>query len=213
MGAASASPQSEAPASSATVPTSCEGGSSQPCLMSPKFVKRLCAGTNPDLALALFSKDTPWTRAYVAVRQADPFNGLGGPSSDQKLLFEEELLVLYERKPDMGGMSVSGVGASYALLRWDGTCATLDAREVTLRRPPKPGHANVPWRRLDDASRNALMADDRVAKIAAERKKECKGATMGDVSAKCEKAEKELNLRVVEAVRNGARVPAPAALP
>lgn len=181
--------------------------------MPLRFVKKLCQKVNPDIALALFAKDTPWTRAYVSIRQADPFNGLGGPSSEQKLVFEEEVLVLYERKADMGGMTVSGVGSNYDLLRWDGSCATLSSNEVTLRRPPKPLHASIPWRNLDDATRNALLQDDRISKVASERKKECKGATMGDVTAKCEKAEKELNQRVADAVRNGTKVPAPSSIP
>lgn len=181
--------------------------------MPNSFAKRLCAAAFPELALMLFAKDSPWRRVYVSVRQADPFNGFGGPSSEEKLTFEEELLVLTERKPNLGGMSVSGVGASYDLLRWDGTCATLSAQEVTPRRPPKPKHALVPWRNLDESTQGALLKDDRVAKVAAERKKQCKGVTMGDVSDKCEKAEHALNDLVVEAVRGGVVVPMPSRLP
>jgi hypothetical protein len=177
------------------------------------FVKRMCAAAWPDLALAFYAKGTPWRRAYVAVKQADAFNGFGGPSAEEKLLFEEEVLIIGERKPNLGGMSVSGVGSSYDLIRWDGTCATLSAQEVTLRKPPKPGHAKVPWRSLDESTQSAMLKDDHIAKVAAERKKECKGATMGEVSAKCEKAERGLNDLVVEAVRNGVAVPLPAKLP
>jgi len=194
------------------VPTTCEG-SADACVMPLGFVKRLCAGAWPDLALALYAKGTPWRRAYVAVKQADAFNGFGGPSAEEKLVFEEEVLIIGERKPNTGGMSVSGVGASYDLLRWDGTCATLSAQEVMTRKPPKALHARVPWRSLDESTQNAMLKDDRLAKVAAERKKECKGATMGEVSAKCEKAERSLNDLVVEAVRNGVAVPLPSKLP
>jgi hypothetical protein len=195
------------------VPTACAGSSSNPCLMPLAFVKRLCAGAFPDLALYLFQKSSPWTRAYVAVREAEPFNGLGGPNSDQKLLFEEELIILAERKPDMGGMTVSGVGSSYDLLRWDGTCVTLSAQEVRTQRPPRPGNAEVVWRYLEEGTQNALLEDERIAKAVAERRKECKGVTMGEVSAKCEKADKELKTRVVEAIRDGKSVPRPSKLP
>ncbi len=181
--------------------------------MPKAFVKRLCAGVYPDVALALFQKDTPWTRAYVAVREAEPYNGLGGPSSDEKLVFDEELLVLAERHPDLGGMTVSGAGASYDLLRWDGTCATLSAQEVRTQRPPKPGTADITWRHLEDATQNALLEDEHVAKAAAARRKECKGATMGDVSAKCEKADRELKEHVVDAIRGGRSIPTPSKLP
>jgi hypothetical protein len=194
------------------VPGTCEGAA-ESCVMPTGFVKRMCAAVWPDLALALFAKSTPWRRAYVAVKQADAFNGFGGPSSEEKLVFEEEVLIIGERKPNTGGMSVSGVGASYDLLRWDGSCATLSAQEVTLRKPPKAGHAKVPWRSLDESTQGALFKDDRVTKVATERKKECKGATMGEVSAKCEKAERALNDLVVEAVRNGIAIPIPTHAP
>jgi len=181
--------------------------------MPAGFVKRLCAGIHPDLALVLFAKGTPWTRTYVSVKEADPYNGYSGPSSEQKLAFDEELLVLAERKPNLGGMSVSGAGASYDLLRWDGTCATLSAQEVRQQRPPKPRHAVIPWRALEDPTQQALLRDEHLAKVAADRKKECKGVTMGDVSAKCEKADRTLNDMVVEAVRSGVSIPMPAKLP
>jgi hypothetical protein len=206
--AAPLSKQTEA----AGLPTACDGASDS-CVMPKPFVKRMCAGVWPDLALVLFTKGTPWRRAYVSVKQADAFNGFGGPSTEEKLLFDEEVLIIGERKPDMGGMSVSGAGASYDFLRWDGSCATLSAQEVRLQRPPKPGHAKVPWRNLDDPTQNALLKDDKLAKVAAERKKECKGATMGEVSAKCEKADRLLNDLVVEAVRGGASLPEPSRLP
>lgn len=195
------------------IPDSCAGDVKEPCQMPKGFVKRLCNGVYPELALSFFQKGTPWKRAYVSVKEAAPFNGLGGPSSEEKLTFEEELLVLVERKVDTGGMQVSGAGASYDVLRWDGTCATLSAEEVRFQGPSKPKHALIPWRILEDATQNALLANDALAKTAAERKKECKGATMGSVSAKCEKADKQLNDLVVEAVRGGTTVPIPAKVP
>ena len=218
-GSAASEPESNKPAVAEKkqeepkgVPSACDG-SADSCVMPVSFIKRMCAAVWPDLALSLFAKSTPWRRAYVAVKQADAFNGFGGPSSEEKLLFEEEVLIIGERKPNTGGMSVSGVGASYDLLRWDGTCATLSAQEVTLRKPPKAGHAKVPWRSLDESTQGALYKDDRVTKVAAERKKECKGATMGEVSAKCEKAERALNDLVVDAVRNGIAIPTPVRTP
>lgn len=198
---------------SAALPAACEDGNKDPCLMPKGFVKRLCSGAYPELALYFFQKDSPWKRAYVSIKQAEPFNGLNGPSSDEKLVFEEELLVLQARKADLGGMQVSGAGASYDVLRWDGTCATLSAEEVRFQGPSKPKHAAIPWRALEDATQNALLKDDGLAKIVAERKKECKGATMGTVSAKCEKADKMLNDLVVDVVRNGISVPEPAKKP
>jgi hypothetical protein len=196
------------------IPEACaKGTSGDGCLMPQKFAKRLCGGVYPELALMLFQKGSPWKRAYVAVKEANPFNGYSGPSSEEKLFFEEELLVIRSHKADTGGMQVSGAGSTYDVLRWDGSCATLSGEEVRLVAPAKPKHATIPWRILEDATQEALKKDENLAKVAAERRKECKGATMGAVSAKCEKADKMLNDLVVEAVRNGTTVPKPAKVP
>ncbi|MCC6554978.1 MAG: hypothetical protein IT372_18550 [Polyangiaceae bacterium] len=212
-GAAAEAKEPEAEADSKEIPTGCAGDDASACVMPRGFVRRLCSGAYAELALMLFQKGSPWRRAYVAVREAAPFNGLNGPSSDEKLTFEEELLVLSEKKVDTGGMQVSGAGASFDLLRWDGTCVTLSAEEIRFAAPSKPKHATIPWRILEDATQNALLADEALAKVAAERKKECKGATMGNVTAKCEKADKALNDLVVKAVRSGTPVPKPAKVP
>ncbi len=200
-------------ANATKIPEGCAGDTKDPCQMPKGFVKRLCAGVFPELALSFFQKSSPWKRAYVSVKEVAPFNGLGGPSAEEKLVFEEELLVLVERKADTGGMQVSGAGGSYDVLRWDGTCATLSAEEVRFVAPPKPKHATIPWRVLEDPTQEALKANEALSKIAIERKKECKGATMGAVSAKCEKADKALNDLVVEAVRSGTTVPTPKKVP
>jgi hypothetical protein len=217
--ASSSAPEPAASAAPAQAPSaqnepigawaSCADATSSPCILPRPVLKRLCSRVNPDAAVALFSKDTPWTRAYVNVRQADSYNGLGGPSSQQKLFFDEEILILGERKADLGGMSVSGAGASYDLLRWDGSCASLSAAEVTLRRPPQPKHATVPWRILSDEIQAALVKDDRTATLIADRRKQCKGVTSDEVTKACEKTDRALNDRIVDAVRGGLAVPVP----
>ena len=209
---AAAEPKPGAAEQAVKVPEACEGDAGG-CVMPPAFVKRLCAKAYPELALYFFRKGSPWRRAYVSVKEAAPFNGLGGPSAEEKLIFDEELLVLSEKKADTGGMQVSGAGASYNVIRWDGTCATLSAEEARLQPPPKPKHATIPWRALEDATQEALTKNEPLAAVVIERKKECKGATMGAVSAKCEQADHKLNDRVVDAVRGGTDVPLPAKRP
>lgn len=194
------------------LPEACAGDAAA-CVMPKGFVKRLCNGVYPELALYFFQKGSPWRRAYVAVKEVAPFNGLGGPSAEEKLTFDEELLVLGQMKADTGGMQVSGATGSVDVMRWDGTCATLSTEEVRFQAPPKPKHAIIPWRILEDATQEALKQHEKLAATAIERKKECKGATMGAVSAKCEKADKALNDLVVEAVRTGTTVPKPSKLP
>jgi hypothetical protein len=194
------------------IPEACAGDSAA-CVMPKGFVKRLCNGVYPELALYFFQKGSPWRRAYVAVKEVAPFNGLGGPSAEEKLTLDEELLVLSQMKADTGGMQVSGAGASFDVLRWDGTCATLSAEEVRFTAPPKPKHATIPWRSLADETQNALLQNDAISKTATERRKECKGATVGSVTAKCEKLDRKLNEVVFDAVRAGTKVPQPTKVP
>lgn len=206
---------SDAPAASASappvedkplteLPTTCDSKKNDVCLPPPSLVKKLCGGSYPDVALAMFAKGTPWTRGYLRVKSAEAWNASGGASSGgEKLVFDEELLILTVRIADTGGMVVSGAGGNYDVLRWDGACVSLSTEEVTLKPSPTPKHTKIPWKSLDDATKNALMKSDKVAKVAAERKKECKGVTMGDVSLKCVKADEQLSVVVVDYVRSG----------
>lgn len=195
------------------LPSSCEGSTDKVCLMPAAFVKKLCTGFYPDLTLFLFSPNSPWTRAYVNIKEADPWNSYNGPISDAKLTYDEEVILLAEQKPDLKGMSVSGATGSYDFLRWDGTCATLNISEMTLNKAPKPKTPNIPWRSMEDATKSALEKDEKFAKLVADRRKECKGATIGSVSDKCEKADKLLNAAIVEMIRKGVEIPKPQKLP
>src|SRR5690349_2884466 len=47
------------------VPMSCASQDGNVCLPDPAFVKRVCNGSYPDVALLLFSKDAPFTRVYL----------------------------------------------------------------------------------------------------------------------------------------------------
>jgi hypothetical protein len=194
------------------IPTACADGDGKVCMPPSPFVKRLCGGFHPDVALALFAKGTPFTRGYLS-RDTEAWDASGGASSSGKLVFEEEVLILFHRVPDTGGMVVSGVGGGYDVLRWDGTCASLTAEEVRLKVPSSPKFALIPWKSLDEKTRAALEADEKVGKAIAERRKECKGATMGEVTAKCEKADKKMSAAIVEFVRGGGALPAPGPLP
>ncbi|XXY55185.1 hypothetical protein WME91_17100 [Sorangium sp. So ce269] len=193
------------------IPTTCDQQDNM-CLPPAAFVKRLCSGFYPDVALSLFAKGTPFTRGYLT-RDTEAWNASGGSSSNDKLLFDEEVLILYRRVADTGGMVVSGAGGGYDVLRWDGTCASLMTEEVRLHVPPKPKFAPIPWKSLDQKTRDAFQADEKVGPLIAERRKECKGATMGAVSAKCEKVDKQMGAALIDYVRNGGSLPAPGSLP
>ncbi|HVJ14980.1 MAG TPA: hypothetical protein VM686_06050 [Polyangiaceae bacterium] len=196
----------------AAVPTKCAKAGSV-CTPSFKFTQKLCAGSYPGMALYLFANNSPWTRGYLT-RRTKAWNASGGVSAENAWLeFDEEVLVLQERKADTGGMQVSGSGGGYDVLRWDGTCATLSGEELTMNKPPAAKTPRVEWRFLDDNVQEALRADEEVSSAVTARKKECKGATSGEVSMKCVKADEKLSVVIIGFVRKGGSVPVPTKLP
>jgi hypothetical protein len=212
---ASAAPEAEEPEEKPTqgLPTACAGERTDKlCLPPAAFAQRLCASAFPDAALAMFAKGTPWSRAYLR-GNTEAWNASGGASSADKLVFDEEVLIVVHREVAAGGMTVSGASGSYDVLRWDGTCASLSGEEVTTKLPPAPKSAKIPWRILSDALQNALRADEKVSRAVTERKKECHGVTVGDVSIKCVKTDVALSLAIADAVRKGVAIPAPTKLP
>lgn len=210
---ASAAPVAADDKPAAKLPTSCEPGSDKVCLPPPGFVKRLCGNFFPDTTMAMFAKGTPWTRAYSRVN-VEAWNASGGAASSEKLQLEEELIIVAKRVADTGGMTVSGSsGGSYDVLRWDGSCASLMADEVTLKPSSSPRFAKIPWKSLADDIQAAMMTDAKVSKAVVDRKKECKGASTGEVSLKCVKADEALNRAVFDFVHGGGSFPPPAKLP
>ena len=116
-------------------------------------------------------------------------NTQGGPSSDQSLRFDEEVLILvHSGGPKANEMVVSGMGG-YEVLRWDGTCATLGDGELALRPPRSPGHAAVAWKYIDTNIQDALLQHADVAAARRQHRKHCHGVSLGRLSAECAKAE------------------------
>jgi hypothetical protein len=192
------------------VPTKCFK-SGAVCSPDPAFVKRLCNGKFPSLGLYLFSNPA-WTRGYLT-RRTQAWNASGGASDSGWVEFDEEVLILYARVADAGGMQVSGAGGSYDALRWDGSCITLQSEEVTMSKAPAPKYPAIDFRYLDDDTQEALRKDDKINKAWQARRSECKGATSGDVSLKCVKADDNLTKTVIAFVRGGGSIPEPKKLP
>jgi len=207
---AEAAPAVASAAGDQHVPTKCFKSGAL-CLPDPPFVKRLCNGRYPAVALYLFSNPS-WTRGYLT-RKTQAWNASGGASAGGWVEFDEEVLLLYARVADTGGMQVSGAGGSYDALRWDGSCITLQSEEVTTSKPPAPKYPSIEFRFLDDDTQEALRKDEKVNQAWRERRKECKGATSGDVSSKCVKADEQLTRSVIAFVRGGGAVPEPKKLP
>ncbi len=194
----------EAPSGSAPahVPSACSDPSASVCTPPGDFVERLCVKPLQDVALALFSKDTPFTRLYLRGRL-------------DELQFDEEVLVLRFHGPQKGGMVIGNGSGTYDVLRWDGTCSRgVESEGLGRTRPPQPRSARVQWHRIGSATQDALIAgSDSVKKAHAKRGKECQGATSGDVSKSCEASDQALSDAVVDYVRTRGGLPDPPVLP
>lgn len=199
----------QAPKAKAELPTRCaDGNAPKLCMPDPAFVERLCRGSFPDVALAMFHKKSPWTRGYVT-RAIDAWNTASSLQSASKLSVDEEV-ILVKKRDNPGGMVVSGASGGYEALRWDGTCVSLGGDEVRMHSNGIPKAAPILWRKLDDRTQLALLDDPRIKESYELRKKECQGAS---TPAQCERAESALSRGIVGFVRNGGSVPAPVSVP
>jgi hypothetical protein len=201
----------EEEATSGKLPEKCAKPGADVCTPSKAFTDKLCQNTYPGVALAMFRKGTPWTRGYLT-RKTKAWNASGGASDSGELAFDEEVLVLRKRGGDAGGMQVSGSGG-YDALRWNGSCVTLASEELTLKLPPQPKSSHVEWRFLGDGIQEKLREADSVNKAYRARRNECKGATMGSVTLKCQKADGKLSDAIIDYVRSGGEIPTPDKLP
>jgi hypothetical protein len=177
------------------------------CLPPRDFVRRLCQGAYTGVAFHLLEKGSPFSRGYIRVREVHAVNALGGPTSDAKLTFGEEVLILTRTLDGgPGQMQVSGMGG-YDVLRWDGTCANLADGELALRPPITPKAAPLEWRYIDENIQEALLRDEAIRGARQAQRKHCHGVTLGTRSAACVKADDQLNASIVLAVRGGLELP------
>ena len=195
----------------AGIPTKCHK-QSDPCVPAPKFVEALCSDTYPGVTLHLFAPSAPWSRGYLKGK-VKAWNASGGVSDNEAWLEFDEEVVLLKKRGGPEGIQVSGAEGGYDAIRWDGSCVTLDASEVTLSAPPKPKAAKVEWRFLDAATQDALRESELVTEAYRARRKECKGAVSGTVSKKCVVADQKLSEAIVEHVRGGGSLGTPEKMP
>jgi hypothetical protein len=195
----------------AEIPTKCADGQAEGICAPPRaFVKALCDGyPKPDLALVMFSKNSPFTRAYMN-RNMEAWYTSGRQSTSAKLIFDEEVIVLAHVKPKPGGMVIGNGGMPYDVLRIDGVCSSVETEAITMKRPPAPKYANIPWQHLEKNVRDALLTDANVAKADANRRKECKGTTsLGVITPACAKADDKLSATIADYVAHGGQSPMP----
>jgi hypothetical protein len=190
---------------------SCASNDGSVCLPDVAFVKRLCNGSFPDVALVLFS-NASFTRLYLK-GDIDGWNAEGGASARAKLTFDEEVLALRRREAPKNGVVVGNGGGGWLVMRWDGNCYTVEEGEVTTKKPSSPKHAPIPFRFYGERTKDALLASEKVLAAYKRRGKECKGAVSGEVSKACEQADVALSSAIVSEVRAGKSVPAPEKVP
>jgi hypothetical protein len=205
----------------AALPTACgsEGAikDTKLCLPQRDYAKKLCGGVYPEVALGLFAKGTPWTRIYLA-GDVEAWNASGGRAHPAKLAFDEEVIVLGKHGGGGEGIVMVGAQASYDVLRWDGTCVSVMEGEITTRRPPAPKPADVSFSRLEETTRDALLAAPKVKSRHDALFKACSALASPSAGAAqkkaCEKADKAFSMAIVDAVRAGvASLPSPARRP
>lgn len=212
---AEAEPSEDPPdeARSAGMPTKCtESASGSVCVPPDYFAKALCNADYPTVAVAMFANGTPWTRGYSVTTSA-AWNASGGASSNEKMKMYEELVVLRHRAPSTDGIQVSGSGNSYDVLRWDGSCVTLQQGELSFNTPPRIASARVIFKHLELHVRDALKQDPELRPLYLSHRKECKGVTMGAVSKKCEKVDQAFSEAIAAQVRAVGGIPTPHKLP
>lgn len=83
--------------------------------------------------------------------------------------------------------------------------------ELTTRRPPAPKPAAMPWRRLDETTRHALLASPKVKSTRDALDKSC--SPTGSERKACEKADRAFAMAVADYVRGGGALPAPSRRP
>jgi hypothetical protein len=203
--------ESGPPADLNSIPDKCADGQAEGICAPPRsFVQALC-GTypKPEIALAMFSKKSPFTRVYMN-RNMEGWYTSGQQSTSAKLIFDEELIVLTHLKVNKGGMVIGNGATPYDVLRLDGVCSSVESEAITPKRPPSPKYALVPWQHLEKNVKDALLADANIAAAETMRRKECKGTTsLGVVSPKCAGADDRLSKAIVDYVKNGGEVPLP----
>jgi hypothetical protein len=199
------------------IPAECANTDDDGCLPPQQWVNKLCNGVYPEVALHMFRGGTPWTRVFSKARAPALNAASGGTSlSDEKVDMHEELIALRRnddaRKMRAGEMSMGDI-AGYDFLRWNGSCVTLHDGEFSAKQPRRVSHARVEWKWLSESTQEALSTDGDVREAFLERRKECRGATMGRVSKECVKRDKYLMDAIVEYVRSGGELPAPSEMP
>jgi hypothetical protein len=196
------------------LPSDCATREGDVCLPPKKFALQLCDGNYPTVALWMFAAGSPWTRGYLLTKTKAVYASTSGGSTGDMMPVDEEVIVVrHHGTSNPGGIQVSGATGAYDVVRWDGSCATIDEGALSFDPPARPVNARLIWNRIEMDVRDALNEDETVHDAYVTLKKECKGVTMGEVSKACEKADGALSVILAKHVRAKGGVPAPKKVP
>lgn len=138
------------------LPTSCAKAGAI-CTPPADFVAKLCKSGAPDVALTLFKKGMPWTRAWVR-QEMEAWYASGGRTRPRALRYGEEVIIVADRSE---AVQMTGAG-SYDVYRWDGSCVSLMSDELTLAPPTQTDVAPIEWKHLHERTQEALARDQRI---------------------------------------------------
>jgi hypothetical protein len=159
--------------------------------------------------LFLFQKSSPWQARWIKAKAHDGHNGEGGPSGGPLEPVEEVRVLAYDEapaspEPGKGKHPTKG-DVSLVVLRWDGTCATLAARDTATSPPATPKHAPVRYSEVDSSVQRSLLRDPDIKSKVELRDKACSNAESSD----CQVAEQALSSLIVSKIRRGLKLSMP----
>jgi hypothetical protein len=167
------------------------------CTPPSRVAEELCRRGSQDLALGMFQGGTPWRRAFVR-HNLDAWYTGARHAAPAPLEQGEEVLIITNRTASGSGVQVGS--GNYDVYRWNGSCASVMADEVSFDKPRFPKTAPIAWERLDDATQNGLLGD-RAIQL---RKDQVKKACREDGTAPdCTTAREALTALIAKRVRNG----------
>ncbi len=194
-------PTDPEPATALEIPSQCADDSS-PCTPPRDFSTALCQKSSPDLALAMFRKTTPWTRAYVR-QPTDAWYTGGRHTAHSRMEPGEEVIIVAKRGAN-GGVQVGG--GSYNVFRWDGKCVSLMADEVSLDKPRGVTVAPIRWRHLGERLRERLLESRGIAVPLKLVRTRCHD---DGAAPSCTEAKSVLSQSIANYVRSGGEIPPP----
>lgn len=175
----------------------CADPGSSMCTPSARVANELCNRGSQDLALDMFRGGTPWKRAFVR-HNLDAWYTGARHQAPVPLEQGEEVLILVNRTAPRSGVQI-GAG-NYDVYRWNGSCASVMADEVSFDKPTFQKTAPIAWERLADETQSGLLGD-RAIQL---RKDQVKRSCRPDGAAPdCVTAREALTALIAKRVRQG----------